>query len=175
MADFIQIESFCKKELIEKLEEENMRRRRQGNLTYDTYCFDRTYYIKIDEYENISISQTPHILQSAQRCIIIYKWSQLAMSQFYETYKICYIDEDGSVSDPCIIDFFKIHISNAYFNNSASITLSFINKKLITIKPLQPIEMSMKFIWSLYKLCKGKTFDEAQSICDVEAKKLGII
>lgn len=174
MADFIELESFCKKELIEKLDDINKDRKKQENLSFDTYHFDRTFYIKIDENEEIAISQTPHILESAQRCIIIYKWRWLATRQFYDSYKICYIDENGSVSDPCIVGYFKINITNESYNQPASITLSFINKKLITISPLTPLEISMKFIWGLYKICKDKSYDEALKICDVEAKRIGI-
>ena len=143
-------------------------------MLFDSYLFDRTFYIGINEKEEIAISQTPHILESAQKCIIIYKWKSLATRQFYDSYKICYIDENGSVSDPCIIDYVKISITDESYNQPASITLSFINKKLITISPLSPIEISMKFIWGLYKMCKDKTYDEALQICDVEAKRLGI-
>lgn len=173
MANFIEIDSYCKKELLDILNDIDRQRRQEEKLSFSTFGFIGTYYIAIDENEEINISQTPHILQYAHRCIIIYNWWQLAVTQSYDTFKCLYIDEFGAVHSPIILEYYKITIKNASFNFAPTITLSFINKELISIK-LNPLEMTFKFIWNLCKLCKGKTYDEAVAICSTEAKRIGI-
>lgn len=173
MANFIEIESYCKKELLDNLNDIDRQRKQYERSSIPTYFFSNTYYIAIDENEEIIISQTPHILQSAYRCVIIYRWQQLAKSQYYDTYKCLYIDEFGGVHYPIILDYFKIGITDARFNEAPKIILSFINRTLISVQ-LYPLEMTFKFIWNLCKLCKGKTYDEAVAICSTEAKRIGI-
>lgn len=72
--------------------------------------YQKTWFVSINEDNSTLISTTPHILKNATKCILIHEHLSIAISNWYEWYKIDFINELGEVLDGRIDEEFELRI-----------------------------------------------------------------
>ncbi len=85
--NFLEIAKFCKDEFEQKCA-------KSSHMSGYSLL-----YVGIFEDGQMRISKTPHILSGATKCYLIHKWSQLAVSCWYDTYNVQSINEFGEVNE----------------------------------------------------------------------------
>lgn len=131
----------------------------------DRYGYEILYAAIFDD-SSIKVSATPHILREASHCLLIHKWMQLAVTQYYDTYRVQHITSDGEVLEGMLDDEYSLSIYASSFNHSARICLK-RNGDEVFWKALMyntRIEKMIPFTWGLYLKCKSecKTFLESK-------------
>ena len=129
--------------------------KKSANTEYSNYV--STLYVSIDRYDETECSYTSHILNDAEKCLLIHTKQELAISNWYKWYSATFINDEGCVLGNNLGNGFKIDISplGAYSNQVMS--LMFENVTLFSCSP--PWEDSMGKLWSIYqraKKCESK-------------------
>lgn len=159
--DFIKLAEYCRDEFKE-----------QHNKQNNYYV--STLYVSISD-DNVITSQTPHILENAQKCILIHTYSALVVSNFYHWYKVECIDSTGCVTAGYLDDEFRLSI--AYFGNYNNQEISLKDETQEYYRSNSgnwPIEIVK--IWKLYsKLREVKTGSERKLIANLFEKDEAIL
>ena len=166
--NFIEIAKYCK-------EEKEQECRKSGYK--NNYSM---LYIAIHDDERISVSQTPHMLKSATRCILIHRWDEIAVTNGYAHYFIQSINSKGEVGGGNIDEEYSLHISAEFSSYPPRLYLS-IKEQTIYSMSLGGHGMSYQDalcqelikVWDLYKKCKEKckTLFEAQLLGSLTYKE----
>ena len=69
------------------------------NDSQDSNYLDIPLFVAIHEDENIEMGANPQILENAYECILILAYNKLEIRNYYDWYKILYIDKDGIIHD----------------------------------------------------------------------------
>ena len=67
------------------------------NDSQDSNYVDIPLFVAIHGDDDIEMSANPQILKNAVECIIILAYDKLEISNYYDWYKILYIDKKGDV------------------------------------------------------------------------------
>lgn len=170
----LEIAEYCKQEVEKECK------------TSDRYGYE-IKYVAIFEDSSIRISQTPHILKEASQCLLIHKWMQRASTNYYSTYRVQHIKEDGSVLLGMLDEDYTFGVYSAGFNRSAQVHLEYKGNHVYE-KSLDynvKLENVISFVWALYLKCKsecktsfeckllGKLARQEQTIAELEDKLAG--
>lgn len=96
MPDFKEISRSCIENFKDSLDTERER-------------YLQTLYVAISESNKVYCSTTPHILNRADKCILIHSRKALAQTNWYTWYKLDYINEEGLVTEGIIEEGFRIY------------------------------------------------------------------
>lgn len=154
--DFIKLAEYCRDEFKE-----------QHNKQTDYYV--GTLYVSINN-DNVSTSQTPHILENAQKCILIHTHSALAVSNYYYWYKVECIDSTGCVTAGYLDEEFRLGIACFGSYNNQGISLRDEVQEYYWNNSGNWAQEIVK-IWKLYsKLRETKTGSERELIANLFKK-----
>ena len=135
MADFVQ------------LSQESVNRYREsiGSSEYETHR--NTLYVAISEIGVVTCAYDPVILRDAYQCILIHCKSKLAITNWYDYYKVEYINHDGLnlegiIGNDCYIEM----VSGA--GRYATMTLYHRDEDLYSCR--LPFEAHMQGLWDAY-------------------------
>ncbi len=127
--------------------------------------FERSYlstdFFAITKDANVIMSQTPHILQNAEQCILIHRFNQYnpEYRKNYLNIDLQIINKEGSVSTGSIDERFCL-TSNCYRELGLSLNENGTYNNLLTFTDI-PYHESIKQIWKLYSIIKDlKSADE---------------
>lgn len=149
--DFAELGIYCQNRYKESLDGKNNK-------------YIKTWFVAIEDNNNILISTTPHILKNATKCILIHERISLAVSNWYEWYKIEFINELGEVLDSRIDEEFELRIiaCGGYANQMMEIANNRVHHSW-----KYPWESAIKEMWSLYlRLKEAETEKERILISD---------
>ena len=113
-----------------------------------TTKYIKTWFIAINEDNNIFTSTTPHILSNAVKCILIHERSSLAVSNWYEWYEVEFINEYGEVFENRIDDEFELSIY--YGKNFADQVMKLCDNHRQYYACRAPWGENIKKVWQLY-------------------------
>ena len=82
--DFVELGTYCQTEY-----------RKTLDSLKDKYR--KTLFVAIMDDNSCSVSDTPHILSNAKKCILIHERLSLAISNWYSWYVVQFINENGEV------------------------------------------------------------------------------
>jgi len=169
--NFLEIAKFCKDEFEQKCA-------KSSHMSGYSLL-----YVALFEDGQMRISKTPHILSGATKCYLIHKWSQLAVSCWYETYNVQSINEFGEVNEGEFDDEYSFSISAASFNVSPRVYLKRSGDSLYSaelwesgISSEAVLTRELNYIWSLSKKCKKECHSmfESQLLCKLAQKEQNI-
>lgn len=120
-------------------------------------------YVAIYDNERIRVSQTPHILVNAQRCLLVHSWDEIAVTNGYAHYFIQSINSNGEVGGGNIDEEYSLYISSEYSHEPPRLYLSIKGNNISSVS-LGGHGMSYRDalcrelvqMWDLYKKCKEK-------------------
>ena len=162
--DIKEVAQYCKNEYQQKCEKS------------DYMCGYLIYYVAISSDGKMRISQTPHILDGADECYLIHKWSQLASTCWYETYDIQRINVDGEVREGVFDDEYSFSIRAARFNTPEMISFKRNGQELycgsLWSRGAYVLTRRLEYVWELYKKCKKEcsTQYESKLLCELAGK-----
>ncbi len=158
--NFIEIAKYCQEAFKEA-----------HNTNNDKYA--GTIFVAING-EQVSTSRTPHILQNADKCILIHEYRKLAVSNYYSWYSIETIDENGCVLLNRIDDEFVLDI--CAFNGFANQRMSLSTQNRQFYSCGIPFESNIKKVLKLYFNIKNvKTKEERILISNLFSKDESIL
>lgn len=158
--DFIEIAKYCQGVFKEA-----------HNTNNDKYA--STIFVAING-EQVSTSRTPHILQNADKCILIHEYRELAVSSFYSWYTIETIDEEGCVLLNRIDDEFELNVYALGSYANQRMELSTQKKSFYSCGV--PFEANIKKVLKLYfKIKDIKSNEERALISDLFSKNESIL
>lgn len=157
--DLLEIAEFCRNEIAQKCE--------QSDRKYGYHIL----YVAIMEDSTIKVSETPHILKNAVKCVLIHSWNQLAATIYYDTYLVQFINSDGTVHESMIDDEYSLEICASSYNCPARLFLCRKGEKVYSKQLYYNVSLDslIPFVWKLYLKCK----DESSSL--LESKLIGEI
>ena len=120
-----------------------------------------TLYVSIDNYNNLTCSTTPHVLNEACECLLIHRRRALAVTNSYYWYKIEYIDEEGAVTDGILKKGFSLWTGAGGSFSNQIIQLQYQQRILYTC--FCPFETNLQHLWDAY--CR---FKKAKSDAEIE-------
>ena len=155
--DFIEIAELC----INRYKEKH-------NTNYDRYI--GTLYVAISSDDKVFCSNTTHILSHASKLILIHKREALAVSNWYNWYKLEFIDKNGSVTEGYLGDGLKLNIdySGSWANQAMTLWYEDDYNSRYVKDWYSPFENKMQEIWDI--CCKFrdiKSKDEAELLLEV--------
>ncbi len=154
--DFVVIATYCQNRYKESL-----------NGTKKKYS--RTFFVKIDEKGDVSVSTTPHILYNAVSCILIHEHMELAVSCWYAWYKVEFINSKGETLDNKLDDVFKIDTFQQKAFSNQRMALRDDQNEYCNFG--RPWEKHLQSIWNLYlRLKDAETPSERKLIADLFSK-----
>lgn len=160
--NFIELATFCqneKKEAYEKMANTN-------------YVY--TIFAAITEDNQVLTSRTPHILGSADKCILIHVRSSRAISNWYNWYDVQFINEQGQVLEDALDDEFSLKI--CIYGGYAHQRLELCADGMHYYSAEMPCDNSIADIWTLYlQLKEAKTRTERDLISDLFRKDKTIL
>lgn len=166
--NFLNIAKYCK-------EEKEQECRKSGyKINYSIL------YIAIYDDESISVSLTPHKLNSAKRCILIHKWDEIAVTNGYAHYLIQSINSKGEVEGGNIDEEYSLYISSEFSSYAPRLYLSIKEHTIYSVSLgghgmsyQEALRQELIKIWDLYKKCKEKckTLFEAQLLGSLTYKE----
>jgi len=166
--DIREIAQYCKNEYEQKCQKS------------DRMCGYSILYAVITDEGKMKVSTTPHILAGAEQCYLIHKWSQLAVSCWYETYSIQSINTDGEVRGGELDDEYSFSIWDAGFNRPESISFK-RNGEVLYSESLWErgtfvLAKRLTYVWELYRNCKERcsTQYESELFCKLASKEQDI-
>ena len=136
MVDFVELSQESVNRYIESI----------GTSKYQRY--QKTLYVAISEYNEVSCAYNPDILKDAYQCILIHCMSELAVSNWYDWYKVEFINHnglnlEGIIGNDC---HFDINFEGSYSNQV--LKLHHRNEEIYTCRP--PFEAHMQGLWDAY-------------------------
>ena len=96
------------------------------NDSQDSNYVDIPLFVAIHEDDDIELSSNPQILKNAVECIIILAYDKIEISNYYDWYKILYIDKEGIVHNGFEKDGWSLTCS---FSGSYKMKIMFLNYK----------------------------------------------
>lgn len=134
----------------------------------------RVFYAAITDDDSILVSNTPHILDGAKKCILVHEWSQLACTCSYATYRVQIINESGEVHEGLLDEKYSIGVYSARFNEMPEIYLRYQGKDIYRRSKWHngvgmSIEELIKIVCKLYIQCKleCKIEKESRLLCEL--------
>jgi hypothetical protein len=137
-------------------------------------------YVAIYDNERIRVSQTPHILVNAQRCLLVHSWDEIAVTNGYAHYFIQSINSSGEVGGGNLDEDYSICISPEFSREPPRL---YLDRKTFGIYSvnlgghgmsyMDALSRELVKIWDLYKKCreKCKTPYEAQLLGSLAYKE----
>ena len=132
----------------------------------------KTFYVAVDDTNHIKLGMTPDTLIGAHRCLLIHEWKEKAVSIWYDTYKVHYIDESGVCSDGIIDKDYRIGIEPSRFNVPSKMFL--YRKKTCVFSSDADLsgrshysfgwEPILSDVWNLYLKCKQECHTEKEAL-----------
>jgi hypothetical protein len=160
--DIREIAQYCKNEYEQECEKSECK------------CAYSIVYVAITLEGEIKVSTTPHVLVDAERCYLIHRWSQKAVSCWYSTFAIQSVNIDGEVRDGYFDEEYSFTIDDAGFNRAPCIYLK-RNGNVLYSESFWSTELTNKliYIWKLYNKCKAecKTLYESTLFCQLAKKE----
>jgi len=134
----------------------------------DSNYVDIPLFVAIHEDEDIELGSNPQILKNAVECIIILAYDKLEISNYYDWYKILYIDKNGGVHNGFEKDGWRLTCS---FSGSYKMKIMFLNYMENQISFVHKEgylrwDDYFKKLWDIYRYAKSsETVKEARLMC----------
>lgn len=134
----------------------------------DSNYVDIPLFVAIHEDEDIELGSNPQILKNAVECILILAYDKLEKSNYYDWYKILYIDKKGDIHDGFEKDNWGLACS---FSGSYKMKIMFLNYKgdwisFIHKEGYLRWDEYFKKLWNIYRYAKSsETVKEARLMC----------
>ena len=138
------------------------------NASQDSNYVDIPLFVAIHEDDDIELGANPQILKNAVECIIILAYDKLEISNYYDWYKILYIDKKGVVHNGFEKDGWRLTCS---FSGSYKMKIMFLNFKgeWISFTHKEGYlrwDDYFKKLWDIYRYVKSsETVKEARLMC----------
>ena len=139
------------------------------NDSQDSNYVDIPLFVAIHEDDDIELSSNPQILKNAVECIIILAYDKIEISNYYDWYKILYIDKEGIVHNGFEKDGWSLTCS---FSGSYKMKIMFLNYKGNQISFIHKEgylrwDDYFKKLWDIYRYAKSsETVKEARLMCE---------
>lgn len=125
-----------------------------------TEKYNSIIYIAIDQLEELHISILPDVLEKAQRCVLMIRYSIKPVNFPYDAFKFYYIDEKYQVRDGLRLDgwYFSYGIGAAMYDPLLILT----NNNIRCSFPLRKMTLEEAFsnAWHRYKLVRDFSSEE---------------
>lgn len=143
------------------------------NCTSNTSKYKSTLFVAITKEGDVIPSSTPHILKTAEQCILLHNWLSLGNNgNWYEMSTSQLINNDGRVSNNWLDNRFCIYFGSFQVIGLKYYELGYDNGKpecLISFP--NPWESSIKKIWKFYSRIKAlKTTEEIHLVAELFRK-----
>ena len=138
------------------------------NDSQNSNYVDIPLFVAIHEDDDIELGSNPQILKNAVECIIILAYDKLEISNYYDWYKILYIDKEGVVHNGFEKDGWSLTCS---FSGSYKMKIMFLNYKEAWISFIHKEgylrwDDYFKKLWDKYRYAKSsETVKEALLMC----------
>lgn len=131
---------------------------------HDKYL-DIPLFIAIQKDMDIEMSNDAKILEKAYECILILAFSSLAYKNYYDWYKIIFIDKDGNIHDEFNKDGWAIKYTFSGDYKTKLMYLEYKEAQLfsVTKESYMTWDKPFKMIWDVYCYAhKSETLNEAR-------------
>lgn len=131
-----------------ELSKNSLNKYRYSLGSVDTERYKKTLYVAISENDEVSCSYDSDILSGAFQCILIHCKSELAVSNWYERFKVEFINHNGQnlggiIGNDC---YFKINWIGSWGNQV--LKLYHGDVEIYSCNP--PFEGHMQRLWDVY-------------------------
>lgn len=121
-----------------------------------------TLFVAIFKDNEVLCSKTSHLLGDASKCILIHHKKKIAVTNWYDWYKVEYINEEGCVFDGNMTDGFSFEITWQDSYAEQRMRLCYNNRIMYSCR--KPWEDSMAKIWELYIKLKNIESDKEKKL-----------
>ena len=138
------------------------------NDSQDSNYVDIPLFVAIHEDDNIELGSDPLILKNAVQCILILAFNKLEIRNYYDWYKILYIDKEGIVHNGFEKDGWNLTYTYSGDYKTKVMFLNFLGGEVYftTKESYQGWDDHIRKLWDIYRYSKSsKTIREARLMC----------
>ena len=138
------------------------------NDTQDSNYVDIPLFVAIHEDDDIEMGANPQILKNAVECILILAYNKLEVRNYYDWYKILYIDKEGIIHNGFNREGWELTYTFSGSYKTKIVFLKYLGEDVyfITKESYQGWDDHIKKLWDIYRYAKSsETVKEARLMC----------